>query len=149
MAVEAVSQIHMIATPTDEIIGFTLRNVRISAALQIPDDDSGIETILDLSNPMPGDPKISSKWFRFVISSSTIEVADWKENCSGWIRVECSITSQYIAISNGVSNTNISRFTKATGERKSVASGICTILVHCILQSRLGVWGIVSRSFGA
>lgn len=91
MAVEAASQF-LAMKQKDMVASFKLRDVSIKSAMRIPEDDFGLETVLDLS--------LSSKfenWLEFHISSVTDEGV-WTEHASGLIRVykEAAILSETI-----------------------------------------------------
>lgn len=88
MAVEAVSQLHHEATDSPSITGYSLRSVAIQSALQVPDNDVGIETILNMQAVALTGSKLSSKWFQFMISSVLPNTDTWTEHCSGLISVE-------------------------------------------------------------
>lgn len=65
--------------------GVLLRNVSISTALRIPEDDMGVEIItsMELAELTP---KGSSSWASFSVSST--HNGTWTEHCAGRIRVE-------------------------------------------------------------
>ena len=88
MAVEAVSQLHQESGRALPIKGFSLRSVSINSTLQIPDNEIGVEIILNI-HPVPlTSTKASSKWYEFFISSESPETKAWTVNCSGRISVE-------------------------------------------------------------
>ncbi|KAI1126739.1 hypothetical protein F5Y10DRAFT_293418 [Nemania abortiva] len=91
MAVEAVLWIHEESPePRPKPTGYALRNVSIKAALRIPEDDQGVETIfsMELVNAVPS----TSSWASFSISSvdaqaDTIDNT-WTEHCTGSVKIE-------------------------------------------------------------
>lgn len=88
MAVEAASQLHYEATEPPEITGFLLRSVTISSTLQVPDDELGIETILNMQAVSLTASKNSSRWLEFKISSVFPATDIWTEHCFGLISVD-------------------------------------------------------------
>ena len=92
MAVEAISQIHHEDDDALAIAGYSLRNLSINFALQVPDDDKGIETVFNLHAA----GSKSSRWFDFTISSVIADTNTWTEHCSGLISVETSRKGQSI-----------------------------------------------------
>ena len=79
MAIEAAKQT---AQPEKEIDGYEFRDVNISKAMIIPQDDEGIETMIQLRPWRLGSQAPTSVWQEFTILSLTSEV-DWQEHCSG------------------------------------------------------------------
>ncbi|EFR04320.1 lovastatin nonaketide synthase [Nannizzia gypsea CBS 118893] len=69
MAIEAVTQLNEKSLNPADIHGYVLRDVRIEAALVVPDDDSGIEVMLNMrpSTQTENDPE--STWQDFTVSS--------------------------------------------------------------------------------
>lgn len=88
MAIEAVSQLHHETEDVPEVVGFSLRSVGISSTLRIPDDELGIETILNMHRAKLTTSNRSSKWYEFDISSVMPASDNWTEHCSGSISVE-------------------------------------------------------------
>jgi NADPH:quinone reductase-like Zn-dependent oxidoreductase len=62
---------------------FYLRNVRIHAALQIPDDEFGVEMVTNLQAS-----STSEGWLEFNISSVDKDGTKWTENASGLISIK-------------------------------------------------------------
>ena len=88
MAIEAASQMHNDLDGVLPLAGFTIRNVAIESTLQVPDDEYGVEIILDMS---PVDMKYlkgSPKWYEFSISSVASQGHLWTQHCSGTIKTE-------------------------------------------------------------
>ena len=88
MAIEAVSQIHNDMGGVSPLAGFMIRNVAIESTLRVPNDDYGVEIILDMS---PVDMKYlkgSPKWYEFSISSVPPQGNLWTQHCSGIIKTE-------------------------------------------------------------
>ena len=88
MAIEAVSQIHNDMDGVSPLAGFTIRNVAIESTLRVPNDEYGVEMILDMS---PVDMKYikgSPKWYEFSITSVASQGHLWTQHCSGTIRTE-------------------------------------------------------------
>ncbi len=86
MAIEALSQYHHEANDAEELEGFSFRNVAINLTMQIPDDDFGLETILNLQAANLTISKTSEKWHDFRISSLQNDRST--EHCNGSIRAE-------------------------------------------------------------
>ena len=88
MAIEAASQIHNDMDGVPPLAGFTIRNVAIESTLRVPNDEYGVEIILDMS---PVDMKYligSPKWYDFSISSVPPQGYPWTQHCSGTIKTE-------------------------------------------------------------
>lgn len=82
MAVEAVTQVYQAADNSQAITGFRLRDISIKTALVIPDDDDGVEVLLNLRNVgMDG----GNKWYGFSIKSISNDI--WTEHSSGLVAV--------------------------------------------------------------
>lgn len=96
MAMEAVSQIHDDGNSAQPLAGFTLRNVAITSTLRVPDDEFGVETILNMNPVDMKYLKDSSKWYEFSISSVVPQGDLWIEHCSGTIKTETTIDGEYI-----------------------------------------------------
>lgn len=86
MAIEAMSQTYLEATDAPEIAGFSFRSVAINSTLKVPDDEFGVETILNLQAATLSNSKSSEKWYEFKISSVMDDV--WTEHCHGNISIE-------------------------------------------------------------
>ena len=86
MAIEAMSQYHYNAVAAPEIKGFSLRNVAINSTLQVPDDEFGVEIILNLQPAQLTISKTSERWHEFRIRS--LQNDQWTEHCNGSISVE-------------------------------------------------------------
>ena len=86
MAIEAMSQYHHGTDAAPQIKGFSLRNVAINSTMQIPDDEYGVETVLNLQPAQLTISKTSDRWHEFRISS--LQNDQWTEQCNGSISVE-------------------------------------------------------------
>ena len=86
MASEALSQYHYEANDAEELKGFSFRNVAINSTMQVPDDDFGVETILNLQAANLTISKTSERWHDFKISS--LQDDQWTEHCNGSICAE-------------------------------------------------------------
>jgi NADPH:quinone reductase-like Zn-dependent oxidoreductase/SAM-dependent methyltransferase len=75
LAIEAIAQ-HLNRSPADSVC--KLRNVSISAAMQIPRDGMGLEVLTSLHVSAH-----SSDWFKFTVSS--IVDSTWTEHASGFV----------------------------------------------------------------
>ncbi|GAW27057.1 putative polyketide [Rosellinia necatrix] len=78
MAIEALRQVCEIAG--DSFGGVKLRDVDIKTALVVPEDDEGVEVILNLQAPTDA----SSKWYTFSVESPG-EDGEWTVHCKGRI----------------------------------------------------------------
>ena len=83
MAIEAVRQN---VAPEREAQGYELRDVNIGKAMVVPQDDDGIEVMLQLRPWRIGTAAPTAVWEEFTISSRTAD-QEWQENCSGLILV--------------------------------------------------------------
>ncbi|KAI1742845.1 hypothetical protein F4680DRAFT_27616 [Xylaria scruposa] len=78
LAIEALRQIRETSGKTFE--GVKLRDVDIKTALVVPDDDDGVETILNLQSP--AEP--TSSWYTFSVESPGAD-GEWTVHCNGRI----------------------------------------------------------------
>ncbi|KAL8656993.1 MAG: hypothetical protein Q9226_002364 [Calogaya cf. arnoldii] len=92
MAVEAMSQHHHDEDGAPPIKGFSFRSVAINSTLAVPDDEFGVETILNLQATTLTNSKASEKWHEFKISSLQSDV--WTEHCQGMICTETEARRQ-------------------------------------------------------
>ena len=88
MAVEAARQFYLEAEDAMAIKAFKLRNVAINSTMRIPDDEFGIETILNMEAVQLTNANVSSKWLKFSIGSIVPDSENWTEHCSGIISAE-------------------------------------------------------------
>ena len=88
MAIEAVLQLLPEPSKAHGIAGFSLRKISILSALQIPDNDIGTDTVLNMHPAISNKTKSLSQWWHFAISSATPDSDTWIEHCTGQIRVE-------------------------------------------------------------
>ncbi|KHO10627.1 hypothetical protein MAA_11773 [Metarhizium robertsii ARSEF 23] len=80
MATEAVTQMKETSSSPVEISGYTLRDVIIKAALVIPDDNYGIETLFSLR------PGVHTDWWAFQVSSWSQD-GHWRSHMTGIIDI--------------------------------------------------------------
>ncbi|KAK8102439.1 KR domain-containing protein [Apiospora sp. TS-2023a] len=78
MAVEAVTQMNEAGSSPVPVAGYTLRDVAIKAALVVPDDDDGIETLFSLQ------PSRHAHWWEFHVSSCSRD-GHWNSHMSGTV----------------------------------------------------------------
>ena len=91
MAIEALSQHHH-EEETPELVGFSFRSVAINSILKVPDDEFGVETILNLQAATLTNSKASDRWYEFKISS--MQNDQWSEHCQGMICGETTRQNQ-------------------------------------------------------
>lgn len=87
LAIEAITQINATRAVPLDIKSYTLRDVVISNATVVPDDEAGTETLFRLQPvggkaEIPGQEK-ASRWYQF--STSCCTYGTWKETASGKI----------------------------------------------------------------
>ncbi|KAI1462952.1 polyketide synthase [Daldinia caldariorum] len=87
MAVEVASRAYNELPEPFPITGFSLRNVSISNALRIPDDDYGVEVLISLELVDTATAKAPA-WTSFSISSVVKDSDQWTKHCSGLVKVE-------------------------------------------------------------
>ncbi|KAJ0295368.1 hypothetical protein COL516b_012632 [Colletotrichum fioriniae] len=73
MAMEAVSQINETSDSPVIIDSYVFRGVAIQQALVTPDDDSGIEVLLNMRSSNLGNGEASKRWWDFNVSSVSTE----------------------------------------------------------------------------
>lgn len=89
MALEAASRTYRKSSRALPIIGYSLRDVHVKAALRIPKDDYGVEVITSLSLPDFSDSE-SPPYAAFAISSIARDSDEWTEHCTGLVKIELS-----------------------------------------------------------
>ena len=87
MAIEAITQLNSETSKPQEIPCYTLRDIEISSAIVVPDDDEGVEILLTLrfairKSTASADHGLD-QWYHFTILSVCSQ--DWKENANGLI----------------------------------------------------------------
>lgn len=91
MAVEAARQMNIDSADPVEVYSFTLRNVSIKAALVVPDNDNGVETLCALhccnTGWVPQARRSSRQGYMFNVSSVTGQENTWNEHATGMIVV--------------------------------------------------------------
>ncbi|KAL9011376.1 MAG: hypothetical protein Q9173_003774, partial [Seirophora scorigena] len=92
MAVEAMSQHHLDEDGAPALAGFSFRSVAINSTMRVPDDEFGVETILNLQATTLTNSKASDRWYEFKISSTQNDA--WTEHCSGMISPETQRATQ-------------------------------------------------------
>ncbi|KAF2180125.1 hypothetical protein K469DRAFT_640404, partial [Zopfia rhizophila CBS 207.26] len=85
MAIEAVSQFLDTGDEARKNPSFQLRNVSIRSAMRIPEDDIGLEVVLNLQAS-----STSATWFDFKISSYSPNNDVWTVNASSLIKMSIS-----------------------------------------------------------
>jgi SAM-dependent methyltransferase len=90
MAVEIAKQV---ADDDKQIKGYELRDIKISKAIMIPQDEDGTETTIQMRPWKLGSRAPTSTWQEFVICSKR-NGQGWEENCSGLIQTHYEQQSQ-------------------------------------------------------
>ena len=85
MAIEAAAQL---ARMDIKATGFRLRDISIKSALQVPETESGVETMFSMRHSTESSLASSSTWREFKVSSYNPNSDDWTEHCRGLIKVE-------------------------------------------------------------
>lgn len=113
MAIEALSQ-HVSEQPKGlGTYSFKLRNVLIKSALQIPENDTGVEVLTNL-HASSGSPK----WYEFQVSSVS-EEGTWTEHASGLVSISSAVPTPTRRLDEGINQRFIdvpnwySHFTQA------------------------------------
>lgn len=89
MAVEAAAQCHGEVVDASPILGFTLRNVKVSSTLEVPDTETGTEVVLNVQKEAH-----KGTWVHFRITSLSTETEAWIEHCTGSVKIETNMDSQ-------------------------------------------------------
>jgi hypothetical protein len=90
MAIEVAKQV---ADEDKQIKGYELRDVKISKAIMISQDEEGTETTIQMRPWKLGSRAPTSSWQEFVICSKK-NGQSWEENCSGLIQTHYEQQSQ-------------------------------------------------------
>lgn len=69
MAIEAITQLNELQSSPANIEGYVLRDVKVSQALVTPDDDDGIEVLLNMRPSLHGMGEGHNPWWDFNVSS--------------------------------------------------------------------------------
>jgi len=69
MAIEAITQLNELQSSPAEIEGYVLRDVSIQQALVTPDDENGIEVLLNMRPSLHGMGEGHNPWWDFNVSS--------------------------------------------------------------------------------
>ena len=85
MAIEATKQL---TDPATTIKGFRLRDISIKTALQIPENEDGIEVVLSMKGVTESSLSTSATWREFRIVSYNSESETWTDHCRGTIGAE-------------------------------------------------------------
>src|SRR5436305_12783001 len=86
MAIEGARQT---ATLNEEILGYELRDVSISTALHVPDDDKGVEVMVQFHRRRTGTKATPSNTINeFTVSSWLDDSNQWQVHCRGLISVK-------------------------------------------------------------
>ena len=89
MAIEAITQLNSDSPLPREITSYTLRNIVISSAIVIPDNDEGVETLLSLRSSNIKSTTAEGlgfkQWYHYTVSSFSF--GEWKENGKGSIGI--------------------------------------------------------------
>ncbi len=88
MAIEACRQLEEF---NSDIVGFRLRDVSIKTALQVPDVEDGVETMISMRSVTESSLSSSTVWREFWISSYSTGGNSWTEHCRGKISVEYKV----------------------------------------------------------
>ncbi|KAF9884961.1 hypothetical protein FE257_000871 [Aspergillus nanangensis] len=88
MAMEAITQLNEMAASPVDIDGYTLRDVSVQTALVTPDDDTGVEVLINFRPAVQGKPKVKGvqQWWDFSVAS-VAEDGACKEHMAGTIGV--------------------------------------------------------------
>ncbi|KAI0407186.1 reducing type I polyketide synthase [Xylaria palmicola] len=87
MAIQGMRE--LLASERAQILGYSLRDIKIDTALLVPEDNTGIEVQLQLRS-CRNDKRVGyERWFEFVVSSVTM-TDDWTEHCRGFIAIEAA-----------------------------------------------------------
>ncbi|TVY85299.1 Reducing polyketide synthase DEP5 [Lachnellula suecica] len=86
MAIEAITQLNELADKPVKIESYVLRDVSIKKALITPDDDNGIEVMLNMRPSVYGESEATTTWWDFSVSSVDEENVK-KEHMAGSISI--------------------------------------------------------------
>ena len=86
MAIEAITQLNELSDSPVKIRSYVLRDVSIKKALVTPDDDNGIEVILNMRPSVFGESGSTTTWWDFSVSSIDDENVK-KEHMAGSISI--------------------------------------------------------------
>ena len=73
MACEAITQLNELSEKPVTIESYVLRDVSIKNALVTPDDDNGIEVLLDMRQSIHNETDSQTAWWDFAVSSVSVE----------------------------------------------------------------------------
>ncbi|KUL82178.1 hypothetical protein ZTR_09578 [Talaromyces verruculosus] len=88
MLVMAIEAAHQLAAPNGEIVSYELRDVSIVTALRVPDDEKGVEVLVELHPRRTGTKAAPSANLKeFTISTPSDDGKTWQIHCRGLISV--------------------------------------------------------------
>ena len=97
MAIEAITQMNTDPAVPEEITGYTLRNIAISVALVVSNDNDGVETLFSLRpatrKSFMAEDGLSNNWYDFTVSSNSYRT--WKELGKGTIGINKRSRGEY------------------------------------------------------
>jgi hypothetical protein len=89
LAIEAVTQLNSDSDFPQEITGYTLRDLHISVAMVVPDNNDGVETLFSIRRGKTQGDKpedgIANQWYSFTVASNSF--GSWKEHARGTIGI--------------------------------------------------------------
>ncbi|KAL8788410.1 MAG: hypothetical protein Q9195_007289 [Heterodermia aff. obscurata] len=88
-AIEAATIVYRNLPGALDITGYLIREVDIDSTLRIPEDDYGIEIVLNMELMDTATAK-SPAWARFTVTSVAQDSNEWTQHCTGLVKVEVS-----------------------------------------------------------
>ncbi|KAI1821332.1 hypothetical protein F4861DRAFT_542029 [Xylaria intraflava] len=89
LGIEAATRVYQDLPHSLGITGYSFRDVDISAALRIPEDDYGIEIITSLDR-VDATAADSPAWVKFTVTSVARDSQEWTQHCTGKVKVNVS-----------------------------------------------------------
>ncbi|EKG12367.1 Beta-ketoacyl synthase [Macrophomina phaseolina MS6] len=88
MVVMAIEGARQLADQNEEILGYELRDVAITTALRVPDDERGVEVLVQFHPRRTGTKAApSTTLYEFTVSSWSEDAKQWTAHCRGLISV--------------------------------------------------------------
>lgn len=138
MVVMAVEAARAVADANEEVLGYELRDVAISTALRVPDDEAGVEVMTQLHARRTGTKAApSNALYEFAVSSWSDDAEQWTVHARGLV----SLT--YRSSLTPAMQGELERECQARGREFEVAKATCQRPARSFLYDQVEAIGMV------
>lgn len=107
MVVMAIEGARQLADANEEVLGYELRDVSITTALRVPDDDKGVEVMVQFHPRRTGTKAApSASLYEFAVSSWSADSKQWTAHCRGLVSVTYKSSLSSVAMQEELSLEN-------------------------------------------